>query len=1417
MAVLVNKKIEKMYRLSPLQAGFYHLKMVEKSSSEYVIQNIIDAEGVKDEECILNAFRLLSLRYDILRTLFTNSINGELIQIVVKDRYIENSSVDLSFVDAEHQQEEIDRYAADDLARGFDFKKDTLMRVTVFKTGNGKYTILWTFHHIILDGWSAGIIQQKLADYISQLASGTSYETLEARVRKEKNQKNDYSDYIKWLGNRDSKKASEYWSSVLSGYNETVSIKPYHTNGFHTDSIEKLLRTDKHLSEKIEQTASALNVTVSEIFETCWGLLLQRFSDTDDAVFGKVVSGRNANIENIEEIPGLFINTIVTRIDCSEATSFSHLLKKVHANNAIASEYDHMPLSDIQNISQQRGDLIKSIYTFENFLASDIKTGSGISFSIRRQREQTNYPLSLMVYKDGTYCIKLMYDNSIYTDDDINDILKKLESIINEAVTAPDMPANDIGIEYSFDSLEIMNRLSKGEVSVSEHTNIISAFKSVAERYSDKNAVVFNDAVLTYSDVDRISDNVAAYLIDHDLVKGSFVPVMMKKNEYYVCVILGIIKAGAVYVPVDPTYPDERKEHIFDETAPVFIITSEENNDTRCISIKTLTGYTEHENIVSEPASSDSAYMIYTSGTTGRPKGVIVEHHGVVNLAEMFIHDFGIKSSDHILQFANPVFDASVWEMTMAVLTGAELVVLPEDYMTDMKMFEKYCAEHNVNIATLPPQFYIQTNSLHADLIITAGSNSNSSIIKKALDTGRYINAYGPTETTVCASFWEADSVGNDIIPIGRPIRNYEINIIKNGKLCGIGIPGELCVSGSGLARGYFNCPDVTADKFTVSPVTGKRMYRTGDLARWLPDGNIEFLGRVDRQLKIRGFRIEPEEIENNIRNISGIVDSAVTALKSPTGEYILTAFYVADSIIDSEAIKTELRKNLPSYMIPSIIAELDIIPVTRSGKLDVSALPDVLSSRATEYASPETHLEQLLCDKISALLGCEKIGIDDNIIECGMTSLTVTKLVPMLAKDDIHVTIQNIYDNLTVRRLADYIENQKVSEYFVKDPEKYREFNKITAVNTLNRELRLSERDLGKVLLTGAAGFLGIHILHELLKNSDSNIYCLVRSKNFSSAERLNSIYSYYFGSSLTDEEADRITVIDADITSDTLSDMLPDDVSTIIHCAADIRHFGNKDALYRTNVGGTENIIRYTNRITAFLMFISTSSVGGLVLDSNPAYEMNESDYYLDQFFISPYMTTKFESERLVLQAYKEHTNVCIVRVGNLSNRYSDYRTIPNLEDNLSSSLLMAYAQLGCMTEEIAQDKMEFSPVDLTASAIVVLAKHHDTSYNVYHVFNSNKVTIANIAKSLSTTGIEINIVSPEEMENNITDTLETNNKIYEVMKRTTIYDMNVNTRDLEKKALFTDAILRHYGFEWPEINDDYIAGIMDNILKQ
>ncbi|WP_303838803.1 amino acid adenylation domain-containing protein, partial [Ruminococcus flavefaciens] len=573
----------------------------------------------------------------------------------------------------------------------------------------------------------------------------------------------------------------------------------------------------------------------------------------------------------------------------------------------------------------------------------------------------------------------------------------------------------------------ILNDFNATETPYAKDKTISEIIEYYVQKTPDKTAVVFEDERLTYREFNEHLNSLAHNLRALGVKPNDFVALIADRSMEMFCGLYGIIKSGAAYVPIDPVYPKNRIDFILKDCAPkaVLLYTKAEIEIPEGIPVIDLSdraiwnGRKDNPEIVNDP--HDLAYTIFTSGTTGTPKGVLIEHYGVANLREYSIKAHGVGENDNVIQFASFAFDSSVAEMTMGPLCGSTMFIISEELRRDTKAFEAYIKDNHITFALLPPAFL---NLLHLEglrTITTAGSETSRALVEKNRHIPVYSNDYGPTEATVCTTYWKYDGTTElpERIPIGKPLPNKKVYILDQDKLCGIGMPGELCIAGEGLARGYHNRPELTAEKFVKNPFGEGRMYRSGDLARWLPDGNIEYLGRIDEQVKIRGFRIELGEIESRIREIDGVNDCTVIARANNTGDKAIYAYYTAKMQINVNDIRNKLAESLPDYMIPAYMMQLEAIPVTRNGKVDKRALPEIVSVSEDKYAASRNEAEEVICRAFSEILGVEKVGINDSFFELGGDSIKAIRIISKLREYGYTVSVKDIMNGRTVAKIA--------------------------------------------------------------------------------------------------------------------------------------------------------------------------------------------------------------------------------------------------------------------------------------------------------------------------------------------------------------------------------------------------------------
>ena len=825
------------------------------------------------------------------------------------------------------------------------------------------------------------------------------------------------------------------------------------------------------------------------------------------------------------------------------------------------------------------------------------------------------------------------------------------------------------------------------------------------------------------------------------------------------------------------------------------------------------------------PKPENLAYMIYTSGSTGKPKGVMLEQRNLLNLIEYILMTRKLTPDDIVAEFASFCFDASVIDLFAPLTAGAVLYILPESIRKDAVAVGKFIKEEKITTATFPTQM----GELVAELLDDAPSLKFVTLggekFKYYWDrTYQMINGYGPTENTVSSTeFWVDKQYDN--IPIGKSQRNIRSYIVdENMKRLPVGESGELCHAGRQIARGYHNLPEKTASVFVENPFSvcdeDKRLYRTGDMVRMKGDGNIEYIGRIDSQVKIRGYRIELGEIEGALLKHDKVKNAAVIVIEKGGNKYI-TAYYTGE-IIPEDELKLFLNPLIPDYMMPSFFVHLEKMPVTPGGKIDKKALPvpEVTTTASTAYVEPVTAVQIALCEIFEKALGIEKVGIEDNFFELGGSSLTASKVAVMCLSKNISIVYADIFKYPTIRELSAIVDNSEAFE----NPQSENEFssynyNRIQSVISGNVEENVNQvtkEEIGDIMITGATGFLGIHVLKAYLDNYDGKVYCLVRKGKYESMEkRMMHMLMYYFDNPCQELFGERIICVDGDITSKEQVEKFADyKFNTIINCAACVKHFAAGDVLEKINVHGVENLIEFCKNSGRRLIQISTVSVAGEGSDGVPPMSrvFNENDLYIGQNITNEYIRTKFLAERAVLEAVSSGLDGKVIRVGNLMSRNSDGEFQINFITNGFLRSLRGYKAVGKFPIGAMHEVTEFSPIDSTALAVLRLVQT-DRRFTVFHACNSHHIYMADLIYAMRSHGFDIDIVSDEEFEAAVKEFAKNSDDsdvvsgliAYTAHNENEIYTLDYSNR-------FTAQVLYRLDYKWPVTDDRYLESAIE-----
>ena len=937
-------------------------------------------------------------------------------------------------------------------------------------------------------------------------------------------------------------------------------------------------------------------------------------------------------------------------------------------------------------------------------------------------------------------------------------------------------------------------------------------FEAHAQKHPDKPAVIACDCTLSYDLLNRLANRVAHSLRNLGVKRGDLIGIKLPRRSHFFAAVLGVLKSGAAYIPIVPDYPRARVDYLMQDSQASLLI-DETNIESLLL-----------ENCENNPqitvSSEDKCYCRYTSGSTGNPKGVIVCHRNVVNLV---VEMDRLEDVDVVMGITNVGFDMCVAENLYAITTGKTLVFADEGSVLDSEKLADLIMMHKADMLTTTPsrmQLYVShirfRKALRRLRVISFGGEKMTKEFTesvRALSGAVLSNEYGPTETTCYSTACIIRGTVGEVT-IGKPIANTQVYIVdKYMNLTPIGVRGELCIAGDGVGLGYLNRPELTEERFIKNPFGEGKLYKTGDIAYWKEDGNIVYIGRNDSQVKIRGLRIELGEIESAMMAIDGIEQAIVDVHEDNDNHQLICAYYTGRES-NGQFIRNKIGTVLPKYMMPQIITHLNALPTTANGKINKKALHEMdLFPMKSDYVAPKNDLEIQLCGLISNITKIEKIGITTDFFELGMDSLKAIEFVLKAKAINIDIPLQKVYEFPTVAEIIKYLNGastKPISYSF----EEFRKYDDHLKKNIYSSDAAIHIRDLGTVVLTGATGFLGSHILDHLIKEGANRVICIVRSE-----ERLANSLSYYFDDKYKCDIDLKIKPVIADISIANLSTCIHERVDTVIHAAAMVKHYGNYEDFERVNVEGTKHALELAKTHHARFIHISTTSVSGNAFSDrlnpeldNSQFDFDEKCLYVGQSLENVYVRSKFEAERIVLAASLDGLDAKIIRVGNLTNRYIDLRFQPNYPENAFLKRIHALIELGLFPNALLNHSIEFSPVDLTACGVVKLAEFASCEQSIFHLYSNKILGFEKLIGLFHQNGIAIEVVDAQVFIQALTKILHTFGKewIYEAFQD--IIDSDGKIRydgPIHVKNDFTTQFLNRIGFEWGEIDSRYISG--------
>jgi amino acid adenylation domain-containing protein/non-ribosomal peptide synthase protein (TIGR01720 family) len=1030
--------IEDIYELSPLQEGMLFHTLYAPESALYFEQLCIPLYGPLDVSALEHAWQQVVDRHTALRTSFEWEEGDKPLQVVHRRVKLSLEQQNWSNLSPAEQVERLEAYLKADRERGFELSEPPLMRLALIRVAEHAYQFVFSLHHLLLDGWSSYLINTEAAAFYEASCQGRTLEFEPSRP---------YGDYIAWLQQQDLSKAEGFWRRVLAGYKAPPPLGVSRATGRLSDEDEgydaQQIKLSVATTAALQALARQHQLTLNTLVQGAWALLLSRYTGEEDVVFGATTSGRPPTLKGVESMVGLFINTLPVRVRVSPQAPLIPWLKELQAQQFETRQYEYSPLVKVQGWSEvPRGlPLFESILAFENFPTGSLlqEEGGAQQDSHFHYFGKTNYPLSILVRPSEDLLVRMMYVRPRFDPTTISRMVGHFQTLLEGMAANPEQCLSELPLLTETERHQLLVEWNATTVAYPRDMCIHELFEAQAERTPEAIAVVCQGEQLTYGELNWRANQLAHHLQALGVGPETLVGICMERSLEMVIGLLGILKAGGAYVPLDPLYPKERLAFMMDDAGVPMLVTEgrllerlpEHRATVICMDIdwEVIAGKSK-ANLVSGVKSENLAYVIYTSGSTGRPKGALLAHRGLCNVAEAQSRAFDVRSDSRILQFASLNFDASIFEIAMALRAGATLCLGTVDSLLPGSTLIQLLRDQAISIVTLPPSALaaLPVEQLPAlQTILVAGEVFSADLVARWATGYRFFNLYGPTESTIWATVAECVD-GNRRPDIGRPIANIQVYVLDcQLQPVPVGVPGELYIGGDGLARGYLNRPELTAEKFITHPFSqepGARLYKTGDLVCYQPDGNLEFLGRLDQQVKLHGFRIELGEVETVLSQHPAVQESVVLAREDRPGDKRLVAYLVPDQepAPSVSELRGFLQRQLPEYMVPSAFVLLDALPLTPNGKVDRQALPAPGPARPmleATFVAPVNPIEKTLAEIWTQVLGLERVGIYDNFFELGGDSILSLQVIARAKQAGIQLTLKQLFQNQTIAQLA--------------------------------------------------------------------------------------------------------------------------------------------------------------------------------------------------------------------------------------------------------------------------------------------------------------------------------------------------------------------------------------------------------------
>lgn len=1425
------------YPLSSAQKRtYYSSKKVSENNLVYNVSGALLVNKLLDISKIKNAFSKILELHSSFRTRFV--LNGEeLVQEILDIKDID--------IDVFNGSEKDINKIINEFPKPFDLSIAPLLRVSVCVLDNKKTLILLDTHHIIVDGVSLNILMRDFCKLYND----------------EKVQESDfnYIDYAVWENNyinsEETKEYDKYWSSVCSNTDIPVLNLPYdypatNSKSYNGDKIAYTM--PKETFEKLQDLAKSLNVSEYTLFLTALYVVLYKYTSQTDLIVASPFAGRT--FEEISNVIGMFVNNIVLRKNIETNSSISDLLKSVQDTVTSSLSNQPYPYELVAKKLNNNPSLLDIVLTYQNTKKDEYKIDNAALQLITADTKTSKFNIWMEIVPD-ICTFNLEYNCDLFKKETIESFLNHYMFILNQMLESIDTTVEDLEI-LTKDEIAMLDKFNSTDGPINDDT-VVSIFEEQVKNHPNDIAIICEDKTLTYKELNKKANSLAHHLIEKGIKSNDIVCIMTNRSFETIVCMMGILKAGAAFFNVDPTYPIERTKYYLEDSKTRYVLTQKELKDRvesieNCIEIDLNIDEIYGKNFNNPNVKIDKqdlSYLIYTSGSTGKPKGTMLNHVGFANMvkAMTLVLDYLKEGNEHcIASVTSTPFDIFVYEIIVSLTHGLKIAMANNAEHRNPKLLDALIKKCNVDVMTVTPSLMkINYDNREPDTALARVKNmvfggeplpeKFVQDLKALADDITIYNIYGPSEITILSNVQNLD--GETEITTGPPIMNTQIHILdKNMKRVPVGVVGEIYISGIQVGLGYIGKSELTAEKFLDNPFGEGKMYKSGDIGRWTFDGKVQCLGRIDHQIKLRGLRIELGEIENVMLNIEGVTSAVVNKIEIDGNEF-LCGYYVTDNNVEETLVRDTLRKALPPYMVPTYFVKLEQMPYTINRKIDRKALPmpepnkPVVNSKVNieELNSSEEKLLQIWKN----ILKIEDISITDNFFDIGGDSVAAISMQIEAVKYGLDFEYSDIFTHPTIKELSK--KSNRSDEEFIKNYD-YKKLKEVLSRNTVDNLKTIKKAKIKNVLLIGATGYLGAHIVDAFMKNNKGTIYCLVRPKNSINIDkRLKDTLKFYFGDKYKKEFSNRIKVIHGDIVEENLGlsnkdyAMLSENIDAVINSGALVKHFGIKKKFEEINVNGTQNVIDFCKKTKKRLLHVSTISISGngekeeTVVETpeniNKKKMFRETNIYVGQDIKGVYSTTKFRAELLVLEAILDGLDAQILRMGNITNRYSDGVFQMNADENAFAKRIKSFIEINAFPKYLLPHSIELTPVDLATDAIMKIL-NHKSKCNVFHIYNTKLLPIKLLMDTLNNDlDIELLAVNDVMMKDILTGILADNDR--KDILSGIIYDLDENknliyTSNVRLLCNFTEKYLNKLGFKWKKIDKEYIIRYIDYLRK-